>query len=242
MDNITTSQILHLIHREILPAIGCTEPAAVALAAAKAAETLGHTPERTDVFFKCKRAKNAMGVGIPGTGMVGLPIAVALGTVIADSSAGLEVLKKITPGILQKGKEMVAENILSVSLKEQVDKLYIEVTCYAGTDSATAIIARDHTRFIYIEKNGVAELDIRSSCVEADSADPEDELLLSYDLVYRFAMETPLEEIRFIRQTAGLNREAAQTSLQGIYGHTVGKPYPENMGVNIWETQSSPGC
>ena len=76
MDNTTKSQIISLIHQEVIPAIGCTEPVAVALAAAKAAEVLGHRPEKIEVLLSANILKNAMGVGIPGTGMVGLPIAV----------------------------------------------------------------------------------------------------------------------------------------------------------------------
>ena len=86
MDNITKSQIISLIHQEVIPAIGCTEPVAVALAAAKAAEVLGERPEKIDVLLSANILKNAMGVGIPGTGMVGLPIAIALGTLIGKSS------------------------------------------------------------------------------------------------------------------------------------------------------------
>ena len=85
MDNITKSQIISLIHQEVIPAIGCTEPVAVALAAAKAAEVLGERPEKIDVLLSANILKNAMGVGIPGTGMVGLPIAIALGTLIGKS-------------------------------------------------------------------------------------------------------------------------------------------------------------
>lgn len=97
MDNITKSQIISLIHQEVIPAIGCTEPVAVALAAAKAAEVLGERPEKIDVLLSANILKNAMGVGIPGTGMVGLPIAIALGTLIGKSSYELEVLRDITP-------------------------------------------------------------------------------------------------------------------------------------------------
>ena len=93
MNNTTKNQILKLIHQEVIPAIGCTEPIAVALAAAKAAELLGTKPEKIDVYLSANILKNAMGVGIPGTGMVGLPIAIALGVLIGKSSYELEVLK-----------------------------------------------------------------------------------------------------------------------------------------------------
>ena len=90
-------QIIELIKREVIPAIGCTEPIAVALCVAKAAETLGMRPEKIEVLLSANILKNAMGVGIPGTGMVGLPIAVALGALIGKSEYQLEVLKDCTP-------------------------------------------------------------------------------------------------------------------------------------------------
>ena len=86
-------QIIELIKKEVIPAIGCTEPIAVALCVAKAAETLGVKPEKIEVLLSANILKNAMGVGIPGTGMVGLPIAVALGALIGRSAYQLEVLR-----------------------------------------------------------------------------------------------------------------------------------------------------
>ena len=85
MNKTVQAQIIDLIHQEVIPAIGCTEPVAVALATAKATEVLNCKPERIEVFLSANILKNAMGVGIPGTGMVGLPIAVALGALIGKS-------------------------------------------------------------------------------------------------------------------------------------------------------------
>ena len=103
MNDTTKKQILKLIHQEVIPAIGCTEPIAVALAAAKAAELLGAKPEKIEVYLSANILKNAMGVGIPGTGMVGLPIAIAFGVLIGKSSYELEVLKDVTPEALDAG-------------------------------------------------------------------------------------------------------------------------------------------
>ena len=118
MDTIIKTQIIDLIHREVIPAIGCTEPIAVALAAAKAAEVLGRKPEKIEVYLSANILKNAMGVGIPGTGMVGLPIAIALGSIIGKSAYGLEVLKDLTPEGLKEGKEMVCKKCIGIDLKE----------------------------------------------------------------------------------------------------------------------------
>lgn len=96
-------QIIALINREVVPAIGCTEPIAVALCVAKATETLGKDLKNKSTV-KCQYIENAMGVGIPGTGMIGLPIAIALGALIGKSEYQLEVLKDSTPEAVEEGK------------------------------------------------------------------------------------------------------------------------------------------
>ena len=148
MDKTTQTQIIKLIHQEVIPAIGCTEPVAVALAAAKAAEVLGCKPEKTEVFLSANILKNAMGVGIPGTGMVGLPIAIALGTLIGKSAYGLEVLRDLTPEALTEGKQVIEDKRIHIALKDNVDKLYIEVICSAGDETSRVIICHEHTNIV----------------------------------------------------------------------------------------------
>ena len=141
-------QIIELVKKEVVPAIGCTEPIAVALCVAKAAETLGEKPEKIEVLLSANILKNAMGVGIPGTGMVGLPIAVALGASIGKSEYQLEVLRDCTPEAVAQGEQFIAEKRISVSLKEGIEeKLYIEVICKTGDKTAKAVIAGGHTTF-----------------------------------------------------------------------------------------------
>ena len=223
MDKTTQTQIIKLIHQEVIPAIGCTEPVAVALAAAKAAEVLGCKPEKTEVFLSANILKNAMGVGIPGTGMVGLPIAIALGTLIGKSAYGLEVLRDLTPEALAEGKQVIEDKRIHIALKDNVDKLYIEVICSAGDETSRVIICHEHTNVVYVEKNGVVLTDRRKEGVSCDASGDEDELRLSFSTVYEFAMEMPLDEIRFILETADLIRKAAEASLKGNFGHTVSK-------------------
>ena len=222
MDEITKQQILELIHQEVIPAIGCTEPIAVALAAAKSTELLGKIPERIEVSLSANILKNAMGVGIPGTGMVGLPIAIALGSLIGKSAYGLEVLRDLTPESLEKGKEMVSKQMIHIRLKERVDKLYIEVTCTAADEKAIAIIAHEHTRFVYLSRNEEI-LKNELSKYSGEEQATQEQLKLSFDLVYDFAMQMPLDEIRFILDTAKLNKHAAEESVKGQFGHEVGK-------------------
>ena len=138
-------QIIELIKKEVIPAIGCTEPIAVA----KAAETLDVKPEKIEVLLSANILKNAMGVGIPGTGMVGLPIAVALGALIGRSAYQLEVLRDCTPEAVEQGKQFIAEKRIRISLKEDItEKLYIEVICKSGDKTAKAVISGGHTTFI----------------------------------------------------------------------------------------------
>ena len=214
-------QIIALVKSEVIPAIGCTEPIAVALCVAKAAEVLNKRPEKITVLLSANILKNAMGVGIPGTGMIGLPIAVALGALIGKSVYQLEVLKDSTPDAVEAGKRFIEEKRIHISLKDDIEeKLYIEVCCEADADKATAIIAGGHTCFTYITHNGDILLDKQTaSCIEEEEA----VLDLTLRKVYDFAMTTPLDDIRFILDTARLNKTAAERSFEGEYGHGLGK-------------------
>lgn len=112
-------QIIALINREVVPAIGCTEPIAVALCVAKATETLGKRPEKIKALLSANILKNAMGVGIPGTGMIGLPIAIALGALIGKSEYQLEVLKDSTPEAVEEGKKLIDSQAICIGLKKR---------------------------------------------------------------------------------------------------------------------------
>ena len=132
------TSIIELIKREVIPAIGCTEPIAVALCVAKATEILGCKPHRIEAHLSANILKNAMGVGIPGTGMIGLPIAIALGALIGKSEYGLEVLKECTPDAVEAGKRMIADEAISIKLKEDItEKLYIEITAFGATTTSS---------------------------------------------------------------------------------------------------------
>lgn len=221
MTETDRQQIIALVKCEVIPAIGCTEPVAVALCVAKAAEVLGKRPEKITVLLSANILKNAMGVGIPGTGMIGLPIAVALGALIGKSEYQLEVLKDSTPEAVQQGKQFIDEKRIHITLKDNIEeKLYIEVCCEAGEDKATAIIAGGHTTFIYIARNNDVLLKKQAATVATEE---EKTLELTLRKVYDFAMTAPLDEISFILETARLNKAAAERSFEGNYGHGLGK-------------------
>lgn len=215
-------RIIALIHREVVPAIGCTEPIAVALCTARATEELGCLPERIDVRLSANILKNAMGVGIPGTGgMTGLPIAVALGALVGKSEYQLEVLRDVTPEAVERGKAFIDRKGIAIVLKEGIDeKLYIEAEVSAAGRTATAVIAGGHTRFVYTARDGEATLDKRTPAA-AEAA--EEKVDLSLARVWDFATTAPTEELRFILESRKLNRAAAEQAFTGDYGHSVGR-------------------
>ncbi len=233
IDKSERDRIVKLVKEQVVPAIGCTEPICVALCVAKATETLGEKPESVHVFLSANILKNAMGVGIPGTGgMVGLPIAVALGALIGKSSYQLEVLKDVTREDVECGKAYIAERRIKIELKENItEKLYVEVKVTGNNgNEAVAVIAGNHTHFVYVEHKGEVLLDER----HASSGNKQEE---SYDLnlrkVYDFAMEAPLEEIEFIREARTLNEAASAQALKGCYGHELGKTLSRPLGRGI---------
>ena len=226
-------RIISLVNKEVVPAIGCTEPMAVALCTAKAATTLGRRPDRIEVFLSPNMLKNAMGVGIPGTGMIGLPIAVSLGALIGKPEYELEVLKDLTPATLEQGKRYINDADIDIKLKQgNVDKLYIEVVCRAGSDMATAIISGSHTHFVYVERNGEVVMDNRGG--HGGSDEEEDDIQLNFRLVYDFATTAPLDEISFILKTKEYNMKAAEESIKGNYGHCLGKTMDRPLSRGIF--------
>lgn len=229
-------RIIQLIQREVVPAIGCTEPMAVALCVAKATELLGQRPEHIDTSLSANILKNAMGVGIPGTGMIGLPIAIALGALIGKSEYELEVLRDSNPEAVEEGKQYIAEKRISVGLKKGItEKLYIEACCHAGNKKATAIIATTHTKFVYLAtQEAEAETNVLLN-LQSNSATEvqQDEEELTLKKVYEFATTTPIEEIEFINEARRLNEHASLEALKGNYGHSLGKTLSRPLGRGI---------
>lgn len=224
-------RIIALIHQEVVPAIGCTEPMAVALCTARATEQLGERPERIEVFLSANILKNAMGVGIPGTGMIGLPIAIALGALIGKSEYQLEVLRDMTQSSLEEGKQFINERRVGIHLKENIhEKLFIEAQCFSPNGSSTAIISGGHTHFVYVGKSS----SIPASVFSTSEVKDDDEIKLNMRLVYDFATTAPLEEIRFILSTRDYNMQAAKEAIKGNYGHNLGKTIDRPLAKGIF--------
>ncbi len=236
--NTEFNRIISLIKREVVPAIGCTEPIAVAFAVARATEILGETPLKISVTLSGNVLKNAMGVGIPNTGMTGLPIAIALGSTVGRSSYGLEVLRDVTPESVERAKAIIESGVINIEHDERAcDKLYIRVNLTAQESTSEVVIAGGHTNIISESHNG----EVLSKCEHSGAQELDDsEFELTMRKVYDFAMEVPLEDVRFILESKRLNLEAAQVALKGKYGHNIGRLmlsynniYGSNSFVNI---------
>ncbi len=245
---MTPFEIIALIRQEVKPALGCTEPIAVALAVAKAVEIISDNCSCCDKAWRLKAAlridvavsgnilKNGMGVGIPGTGMVGLPVAAALGAVCGDSSKGLEVLSGLTPRAVERAKELVAQGCIHISVADTPHLLYVKATVAVedGTVAsaevdphAYAVIEDDHDRIV---ETSFADRILMSS---ESAAAAQDRQQGKYDLTVRdiwdFACTAPFEDISFILGDRELNLALAMEGLRGDYGLKVGKTIRENQ-------------
>ena len=225
-------QIIALMKREVVPAVGCTEPMAVALCVARATEALGTKPDKITALLSANILKNAMGVGIPGTGMIGLPIAIALGALIGKSEYQLEVIKDVCPEAIEQGKLFIDKGRIDIRLKQDCcDKLYVEVLCEGGGHRSSAIIQGSHTHFVRVTRDNEVLLDEHAGSNEGDDSS---DIALNLRLVYDFAMQAPLDEIRFILETRDYNLKAAQESLKGNYGHCLGKTMDRPLSHGIF--------
>ncbi len=228
-------KITRLVRRSVVPAIGCTEPICVALAVSRATEVLGCEPARIEALLSANILKNAMGVGIPGTGMIGLPIAIALGALIGRSEYGLEVLRDCTPDAVERGRDYIAADRIHIALKNDApSKLYVEILCTAPDgQTAKVVIAKEHTHYIYIARGSEVLLDCPLAETSAEGDQQDQDPVLTLRKVYDYAMTSPLEEIDFINAARELNKAAAARSLEGNYGHCLGKALSRPLGRGI---------
>ena len=242
-------QIIEIIHREVKPALGCTEPIAVALAVAKAVEIITENcpctcPEgwrmgadfRLDVAVSANILKNGMGVGIPGTGMVGLPVAAALGAVCGESARGLEVLASLSEAGVSRAKELVAGGKVRISVAPTDRLLYVKATVSVDGQAeasaeldphAYAVIEDDHDRIVETSFADKILMSSESGAAAADHSAEDD--ALSVREILSFAESVAYEDIAFILDDRRLNLALAREGLRGDYGLRVGKAIRENQ-------------
>ncbi|AGH39230.1 hypothetical protein F542_3050 [Bibersteinia trehalosi USDA-ARS-USMARC-188] len=215
-----SDQLLAIVRRDVAPALGCTEPISLALAAAIAKSYLSSPLSAIQAKVSPNLMKNGMGVTVPGTGMVGLPIAASIGAIAGDAHAGLEVLKKIQPTDVLAAKDFLPK--VSVDIANVDFPLYSEALLLGEHDWVKVCIQDSHTNVVRIEKNGEV---LFEQAVQA--VDIPDEYAffehLSAQQIYDFAMQAPLEQLAFIAESAQLNAALSKEGLAQEYGLHIGR-------------------
>ena len=228
------AEIIELIRKEVKPALGCTEPIAVALAVAKAMEIIEdklspHQEWKMQDGYSLRIEvsgnilKNGMGVGIPGTGMVGLHIAAALGAVCGRSEYGLEVLNDLDEESITKAKQLVEDKAVDLALAETAHKLYVKAYVDHMGKSAYAVIQDDHDNIVETAFDGTV---LHSSQKETGPESTDQKSTLDYNLTVReiveFASTVAYEDIEFILESRTLTLALANEGMNGKYGLKVG--------------------
>ena len=225
---------IKILNKELIPALGCTEPIAIAYAAAKAREVLGKFPEQVVSTCSGNIVKNVKGVVVPATGgLRGIEAATLIGAVGGDPARELEVLTSVTDEDRAKVRELLEKKICHVKLSENKAKLHIIVEMTAGTDSALVEIMHTHTNIIRIEKNGQVLMQEKAG----DEEDDDDEniyQLLNLDDIVAFANEVKLEDVAdLLKRQVEYNSKIAEVGLTETYGANVGKTLVENYGKSF---------
>ena len=215
---MTNQLLLDLLRSEVVPAIGCTEPIAVALCVARAKERLGCEPDSITVYLSKNVYKNALAVGIPNTGMTGLPIAIALGATVGKSEYMLEVLRDATPEAVAYAKDYMLRVPAQIHINYEAPSiLYIHAEVRKGDQMAQATIMDGHTNFVEGNEAKGERREVKGERLEAKGE------ALSLRRVYDFSMEVDIHDITFLKDGAEMNTTAAETSFADQYGHGLGR-------------------
>ena len=225
MDKKVYDAYVAILKTELVPALGCTEPIAIAFAAAKARDVLGSFPETIRVEASGNIVKNVQGVTVPNSGgLKGIDVAATLGAVGGDAEIGLEVLSKITEEQIKKTKELVDSGFCTCSLVDGKDNLYIRVTAKSGEDTAVVVVSEKHTNIAYVEKNGKVLIDVKSTGVKTDAGNEANKSLLSVRDIIRFADEVNIDDVRaVIERQIEYNTAISKEGLAREYGAKVGR-------------------
>lgn len=227
---------LKTLKKEVVPSEGCTEPIAIAYAASIAAEHLKGEIKEVNIYLSKNVIKNALGVGIPGTGGVGIEIAAALGISIQKSYKKLTILSNFTEDELKKAKEIVDKNIINIKQKNTHKALYIEVELLSETSKAKVIIEDTHTNVTLIECDDEIIMDNNS---EVSEDLEEDYKLFKIADIYNFAKEADFDDIKFILESAKMNEKVSEEGLKGDYGLQVGSKIIQKGNFNLFSNDAS---
>lgn len=215
--NAKLSELHAILKKEVTPALGCTGPTAVSYAAAEAAAAVGGKPIKVEIKVDRHIGTKNSDVGIPGTTVVGLEMAAALGALAGDAAAGLEVLHNVTPESEKEALAFARSGSVIVDVDLETDILGLFMDCTVTTDQGVgrAVVVKTHTGLVYREANGKVQVDIPYD--RRASMDEGRDPMAHYKLAdfYAYATEMPLEELLFLREAVSMNREIAQTVFDG---------------------------
>ncbi|MGM9747592.1 MAG: serine dehydratase subunit alpha family protein [Candidatus Cryptobacteroides sp.] len=245
--NQREAQIIGLIKKEVKPALGCTEPIAVALAVAKAVEIIEdrcgeYTPGwrlgadfEVEVSVSGNILKNGMGVGIPGTGMIGLYIASALGAVCGKSEYGLEVLHDLDEASVARARELVDAKKVHISVADTPHKLYVKASVKCISHCSSAVIEDDHDKIVatFFDDKIISGMPGESQGESGDTSDNR-EYGLTVREIFDFARTVDYEDIKFILESRDLNLALAKEGLSGDYGLKVGKTVLADINREVY--------
>ena len=225
MDKKVYDAYVAILKTELVPALGCTEPIAIAFAAAKARDVLGSFPEKIQVDASGNIVKNVQGVTVPNSGgLKGIDVAATLGAVGGDAESGLEALSKITEEQIKKTKQLVDSGFCTCRLVDGKDNLYIRVTAKSGEDTAVVVVSEKHTNIVYVEKNGKVLIDVKSADTKNDAGNEANKSLLSVRDIIRFADEVNIDDVRaVIERQIEYNTAISKEGLAREYGARIGR-------------------
>ncbi|NLW42783.1 MAG: serine dehydratase subunit alpha family protein [Tissierellia bacterium] len=209
---------IEFLKEELVPSFGCTEPIAIALAAAKAKDILGKNPDKIITNLSGNMIKNAHSVKVPGTdGRKGIEISVVAGALLGDAKKDLEVLSNVDKSQLEYCDELIENGIVEVNLVPDLTGLYIDIEMFSGEESSKVVIRDAHTNVILIEKNGEV---IFKKDVEDEEGRHID---LSFDKIYDFAKNEDYTEVKDILDTQiEYNLKIAKEGLENNWGSNIG--------------------
>jgi L-cysteine desulfidase len=229
MDIKKYSQYLAILEEELIPALGCTEPIAIAYASAKAREVLGIFPETIVVRCSGNIIKNVKSVVVPSTGdLTGIDTSAILGAVAGDASLNLETLSKVTPADVELTRELLQKGICKVELVEGISNLMIEVIMENNGETAVVEIRDAHTNIVKIEKNGYLLLDRR---LEVGCASSVARSYMNLVDIFEFAQIVAIPDIKeILDRQINYNMAIAREGLENKYGVNVGSCLVRNFG------------
>ena len=233
MDAVSYQDYVNILKEELVPAMGCTEPIAIAYAAAVLRETLGRPAERMEVEASGNIIKNVKSVFVPGTGgLRGIPAAAAAGMAAGDPSLDLEVLSQIGEAEQARIREYLAYTPITVKLADSPLIFDILVRAWAGEDSALVRIANYHTHIVRIEKNGAVLKDLPVQAAAEEGL--TDKSALSVRGILEFAREADLSDVEeTLSRQIRFNTAIAQEGLRGDYGANIGQVLLSAYGDDV---------